>query len=237
VHIDQQVIDLATGIQRRRDFTAHTTGFAAGAVVVGSLTLAGVRGGRLHAATLLTWATALSFQHFRHVLRGPVTVDAVRAEAVRRCRGSGSGTPHDAAGRPGSAGGPRRLMTKGHPAILSQLSHRGVRFALGGSVYDWNDPFARMFLKILAVTAEFEASLIRSAPARVCRSPARTASCAAGSPGSSPPRTARSAACTTAATTTSPSSPPCSASAGPPCTGPWTARLSSPASRRHPARA
>jgi len=28
-------------------------------------------------------------------------------------------------------------------------------------VYDWNDPFARMFLKILAVTAEFEASLIR----------------------------------------------------------------------------
>ena len=44
MHIDQQVIDLATGIQRRRDFTAHITGFAAGAVVVGSLTLAGVRG-------------------------------------------------------------------------------------------------------------------------------------------------------------------------------------------------
>jgi hypothetical protein len=35
MHIDQQVIDLATGIQRRRDFTAHTTGFATGAVVVG----------------------------------------------------------------------------------------------------------------------------------------------------------------------------------------------------------
>ena len=52
-------------------------------------------------------------------------------------------------------------MTKGHPDILSQLTYRGVRFALGGSVYDWNDPFARMFLKILAVTAEFEASLIR----------------------------------------------------------------------------
>ena len=30
--------------------------------------------------------------------------------------------------------------------ILGQLSGRGVRFALGGSVYDWNDPFARMFL-------------------------------------------------------------------------------------------
>ena len=45
--------------------------------------------------------------------------------------------------------------------ILSQLSARGVRFALGGSVYDWNDPFARMFLQILAVIAEFEANLIR----------------------------------------------------------------------------
>ena len=45
--------------------------------------------------------------------------------------------------------------------ILSQLSARGVRFALGGSVYDWHDPFARMFLQILAVIAEFEANLIR----------------------------------------------------------------------------
>ena len=45
--------------------------------------------------------------------------------------------------------------------ILNSLSARGVRFALGGSVYDWNDPFARMFLQILAVIAEFEANLIR----------------------------------------------------------------------------
>jgi DNA invertase Pin-like site-specific DNA recombinase len=45
--------------------------------------------------------------------------------------------------------------------ILHHLSARGVRFALGGSVYDWNDPFARMFLQILAVIAEFEANLIR----------------------------------------------------------------------------
>ena len=86
MHIDQQVVDLATGIQRRHDFTAHVTGFAAGAVVLGSLTRAGVRGSRLYAATLLTWATALSFQHFRHVLRGPVTADAVCAEAARRSR-------------------------------------------------------------------------------------------------------------------------------------------------------
>ena len=92
MHIDQQVIDLATGIQRRRDFTAHITGFAAGAAVLGWLNLAGVRGGRLYTATLLTWATALSFQHFRHVLRGPVTADAIRAEATRRSRGPVSGT-------------------------------------------------------------------------------------------------------------------------------------------------
>jgi len=45
--------------------------------------------------------------------------------------------------------------------ILGQLSDRGVRFALGSSVYDWQDPFARMFLQILAVIAEFEAGLIR----------------------------------------------------------------------------
>jgi DNA invertase Pin-like site-specific DNA recombinase len=45
--------------------------------------------------------------------------------------------------------------------ILNSLSGRGVRFALGGSVYDWTDPFARMFLQILAVIAEFEANLIR----------------------------------------------------------------------------
>jgi len=46
-------------------------------------------------------------------------------------------------------------------AILTQLSDRGVRFALGGSAYDWHDPMARMFLQILAVIAEFEAALIR----------------------------------------------------------------------------
>lgn len=46
-------------------------------------------------------------------------------------------------------------------AILEQLSERDVRFMLGGSVYDWKDPFARMFLQILAVVAEFEANLIR----------------------------------------------------------------------------
>jgi DNA invertase Pin-like site-specific DNA recombinase len=45
--------------------------------------------------------------------------------------------------------------------ILGQLSERGVRFALNTAAYDWNDPFGRMFLQILAVVAEFEANLIK----------------------------------------------------------------------------
>jgi DNA invertase Pin-like site-specific DNA recombinase len=45
--------------------------------------------------------------------------------------------------------------------IFQQLADRGVLFALGASVHDWNDPFARMFLQVLAVIAEFEANLIR----------------------------------------------------------------------------
>jgi DNA invertase Pin-like site-specific DNA recombinase len=45
--------------------------------------------------------------------------------------------------------------------ILARLSTREVRFALGGSVYDWNDPFARMFLQILSVVAEFEVHLVK----------------------------------------------------------------------------
>ena len=104
--------------------------------------------------------------------------------------------------------------------ILGQLSARGVRFALGGSVYDWNDPFARMFLQILAVIAEFEANLIRQRTREGMDIARQNGKLRGKQPASSPPRTARSAACTTAATTTLPGSPPCSASAGPPCTGP-----------------
>jgi DNA invertase Pin-like site-specific DNA recombinase len=46
-------------------------------------------------------------------------------------------------------------------SILSGLSERKVLFAMGSSVYDWGDPFGRMFLQILAVVAEFEANLIK----------------------------------------------------------------------------
>ena len=70
--------------------------------------------------------------------------------------------------------------------ILSQLSARGVRFALGGSVYDWNDPFARMFLQILAVIAKFEANLIRQRTREGMDIARQTASSAASSPSLKP---------------------------------------------------
>ena len=43
--------------------------------------------------------------------------------------------------------------------VIQGLADRGVKFGLGGSIYDWNDPFGRMFLQMLAVFAEFEANL------------------------------------------------------------------------------
>lgn len=45
--------------------------------------------------------------------------------------------------------------------ILDALSGRGIKFGLGGSVYDWEDPFGRLFLQTLAMVAEFEGNLIR----------------------------------------------------------------------------
>src|ERR1700756_5572216 len=54
-----------------------------------------------------------------------------------------------------------RLALRGGGPPLDHPAARGVRFALGGSAYDWSDPFARIFLQILAVIAEFEANLIR----------------------------------------------------------------------------
>lgn len=43
--------------------------------------------------------------------------------------------------------------------LLTDLSGRGVRFGLGASVYDWSDPFGRLFLQTLAMVAEFEANI------------------------------------------------------------------------------
>lgn len=46
-------------------------------------------------------------------------------------------------------------------AIADQLAGRGVRLALGSSVYDPTDPMGKMFFNILATFAEFEGDLIR----------------------------------------------------------------------------
>ncbi|WP_366658519.1 recombinase family protein [Fodinicurvata sp. EGI_FJ10296] len=46
-------------------------------------------------------------------------------------------------------------------AIADELEKRGVKLALGTSVYDPTDPMGRMFFNILATFAEFEADLIR----------------------------------------------------------------------------
>lgn len=45
--------------------------------------------------------------------------------------------------------------------IADSLLARGVRLALGASVYDPSDPMGEMFFNILATFAEFEADLIR----------------------------------------------------------------------------
>jgi len=45
--------------------------------------------------------------------------------------------------------------------IADALVQRGVRLALGASVYDPADPMGKMFFNILATFAEFEADLIR----------------------------------------------------------------------------
>ena len=45
--------------------------------------------------------------------------------------------------------------------IADNLIRRGVKLALGRSVYDPSDPMGKMFFNILATFAEFEADLIR----------------------------------------------------------------------------
>lgn len=45
--------------------------------------------------------------------------------------------------------------------ILEELTHRGVRLSMGGSVHDPTDPVGRLLFNVLAMVAEFEADLIR----------------------------------------------------------------------------
>ena len=46
-------------------------------------------------------------------------------------------------------------------AIADELEKRGVKLALGASIYDPADPMGKMFFNILATFAEFESDLIR----------------------------------------------------------------------------
>ena len=46
-------------------------------------------------------------------------------------------------------------------AIVDQLSGKGVKLALGQTIYDPADPIGKMFFNILATFAEFEADLTR----------------------------------------------------------------------------
>lgn len=45
--------------------------------------------------------------------------------------------------------------------IVDELTKRGVKLNLGGSVHDPNDPVGRLLFNVLAMVAEFESDLIR----------------------------------------------------------------------------
>jgi len=45
--------------------------------------------------------------------------------------------------------------------IVDELTHRGVKLNLGGSVHDPTDPIGRLLFNVLAMVAEFEADLAR----------------------------------------------------------------------------
>jgi DNA invertase Pin-like site-specific DNA recombinase len=45
--------------------------------------------------------------------------------------------------------------------LMTRLSSRGVKFAIGGRLYDWEDPSGRMFFSVLVTIAEFEGALIQ----------------------------------------------------------------------------
>ncbi|TFD26249.1 recombinase family protein [Cryobacterium cryoconiti] len=46
--------------------------------------------------------------------------------------------------------------------IVDELTARGVKLSIGGSVHDPNDPVGRLLINVLAMVAEFESDLIRA---------------------------------------------------------------------------
>ena len=96
--------------------------------------------------------------------------------------------------------------------IADALVARGVKLALGSSVYDPADPMGKMFFNILATFAEFEADLIRLRTREGMAIARAGASCGASSPSCPTSSRASCAACTTPATTRSATWPSCSRS-------------------------
>jgi DNA invertase Pin-like site-specific DNA recombinase len=45
--------------------------------------------------------------------------------------------------------------------LMTKLSRRGVKFAIGDRLYNWEDPSGRMFFTVLVTIAEFEGALIQ----------------------------------------------------------------------------
>jgi len=75
---------------------------------------------------------------------------------VRRWRLAAPATPWWS---PSSTGSPGRCPT---PATVEELTTRGVRLQLGGSVHDPTDPVGRLLFNVLAMVAEFESDLIKA---------------------------------------------------------------------------
>ena len=46
--------------------------------------------------------------------------------------------------------------------IVDELTLKGVKLSIGGSVHDPKDPVGRLLFNVLAMVAEFESDLIRS---------------------------------------------------------------------------
>jgi hypothetical protein len=103
-------------------------------------------------------------------------------------------------------------------AILTDLSERGMFFGLGASVYDWKDPFGRLFLQTLAMVAEFEANIGHLRTHQGMAKARDKASSAGNNPSCRPQPPAPSAGATPTARYPWPTSPRNTPSADPPST-------------------
>ncbi len=62
----------------------------------------------------------------------------------------------------GHQAGPARRSLPDARDIVEELTARGVRLQLGGSVHDPTDPVGRLLFNVLAMVAEFESDLIKA---------------------------------------------------------------------------